>query len=179
MLQGSYLDQLHCHHCQRQSSSVRIFNSFELALPPHGRVTLDELLESWCREEFREGYICEVCHAEGRTSQKAVVVENGWPSVLVIMLKRFHGLHSKIHTRVAFPETWLPRADIRYSLQGVLVHQGASQLVGHYTAYVRDSNAIWYNCDDSLPPRALETAEELLRAEAYMLFYVRMDGPHL
>ena len=91
----------------------------------------------------------------------------------MISLKRFHGLYRKIATSVAFQENWSPRADITYSLQGVLVHRGRSQIVGHYTAYVRDSSAIWYHCDDSLPPRALETAEEALRAEAYMLFYVR------
>ena len=51
-----------------------------------------------------------------------------------------------------------------------------AQTGGHYTAYVRDETATWYHCNDNLPPRVLETPEEALHAQAYMLFYVRLDA---
>ena len=56
-----------------------------------------------------------------------------------------------------------------YHLLGVVVHHGHAG-GGHYTAFVRASNNLWYHCDDSQSPRWVPV-EEVLRAEAYMLFY--------
>ena len=150
-----------------------------LSLPELGPVTLDALLTEYCREKYLPDYTCDNCLTKGRTTEEEVFGENGWPSVLVINLKRFHGVSKKITIQVTFKETWSPGPNLTYSLRAVLVHHGGAQNAGHYTAYVRDSAAIWYHCDDRLEPRVLGTSEEALRAEAYMLFYVRLDGPQL
>ena len=43
---------------------------------------------------------------------------------------------------------------------------------GHYTAYVRASDAEWYHCDDAKPPRRCENGiADVMQAQAYMLFY--------
>ena len=64
----------------------------------------------------------------------------------------------------------------QYDLRAVLQHRGddhpTSTNSGHYTAYVRASDADWYHCDDAKPPRRCENGiADVLQAQAYMLFY--------
>ena len=97
-----------------------------------------------------------------------------WPPVLVLSLKRWtwsrvDGAPDKIDRHVSF-ETMLPVAPgTQYHLRSVVVHTGPVG-GGHYTSYVRGSDNYWYFCDDSSDPRRCPT-EEVLRAQAYMLFY--------
>ena len=60
--------------------------------------------------------------------------------------------------------------DCLYGLYAVVVHQG-SALGGHYIAYVKLCNQ-WYYTSDTSTRSATET--EVLKAEAYMLFYKRV-----
>jgi ubiquitin C-terminal hydrolase len=64
-----------------------------------------------------------------------------------------------------------------YSLQGVLVHSGASCHSGHYYSFVRGPNDIWYSMNDSfVHPIGLTT---VLRQPAYLLFYVKKQDQKL
>ena len=76
----------------------------------------------------------------------------------------------KVPTHVAF-ENVLPVDTERppYHLRGVVVHGGVAG-GGHYTAFVRAPDNFWYFCNDGRAPR-LAHIEEVLEAEAYMLFY--------
>jgi len=60
----------------------------------------------------------------------------------------------------------------------VIVHAGANSHSGHYIAYVRNlSKNEWWKMDDARVTRA--TQEEVMSAEAYMLFYRAVEHPIL
>lgn len=61
-------------------------------------------------------------------------------------------------------------------LFAVIVHAGKNSHSGHYVAYVRNiSKNEWWKMDDARVSRA--TSQEVLSAEAYMLFYRVVDHP--
>ena len=127
----------------------------------------------------------EGCRRTTTALKRDVITSNGWPTALIVTLKRFHydpasSLYHKISTAVEFPLVWTPRVHVSYTLYDVLIHHGhfvnASSLdraMGHYTANVCDTLQHWYRCDDSLQPVKLANTNEALHSEAYMLFYVK------
>jgi len=61
--------------------------------------------------------------------------------------------------------------DLKYTLYGVLVHEGWNTNYGHYSCFVRTSNGFWYHLNDN---QVAPTSEKrVLEQQAYMLFYVR------
>ncbi|KAF6004656.1 ubiquitin carboxyl-terminal hydrolase [Cyanidiococcus yangmingshanensis] len=117
------------------------------------------------------------------------------PQCLILHMKRFTQLElgyiTKIDDHIAFPAS-LRLSDLaetdaltpmdtavlestRYELCGVVEHNGTLHF-GHYVAYVRSyRNAHgdwkWFYCSDRHIRSC--TLEEVLRAQAYLLFYVR------
>jgi ubiquitin carboxyl-terminal hydrolase 16/45 len=73
-----------------------------------------------------------------------------------------------------------------YRLAGVVEHRGTGSLdEGHYVAYVRarrlgnhqqqsSCSFSWFRADDSVISQV--TLEEVLKREAYILFYERVEG---
>eukprot|EP00946_MAST-07B_sp_MAST-7B-sp1_P000583 g583.t1 len=59
-----------------------------------------------------------------------------------------------------------------YELYGVVVHAGHTIASGHYYAFVRNSNDVWYEMDDS-HTRSV-SINTVLRQQAYILFYRRV-----
>ena len=51
---------------------------------------------------------------------------------------------------------------INYELYGIIVHQGHTSIFGHYIAYVRASNGLWYKCNDSQVVQVCSSACRLL-----------------
>lgn len=119
------------------------------------------------------------CQRFGTRMQQEVVAESGFPSILTIILKRWHANHSiqKDSRHVQFPFE-LARNDLPgyngaaiYALRSVVVHDGATG-AGHYTAYSRCNSGDWfyYNDSDTSTPRACSKTT-VSQAEAFMLFY--------
>lgn len=122
-----------------------------------------------------------------RDATKSILISKA-PSVLTIHLKRFtqdaRGRFSKLNGHVSFRETihLKPYMDPRctenntfqYRLVGVVEHLGTMR-GGHYVAYVRGSkhygDCVWYHTSDAYVRQA--SLEEVLRCEAYILFYER------
>ena len=46
-----------------------------------------------------------------------------------------------------------------YDLYAVLVHQGASTRSGHYYAFIKNNNGVWYKMDDDSVTQARDDAE--------------------
>ena len=72
-----------------------------------------------------------------------------------------------------------------YQLAGVVEHRGPSMNAGHYVAYVRarrlgnqeqqsSCSSSWFWADDGHIREV--TLEEVLKREAYILFYEKMEG---
>ena len=38
---------------------------------------------------------------------------------------------------------------VGYELYGIIVHQGHTSIFGHYIAYIRAANGLWYKCNDT------------------------------
>ncbi|XP_022875024.1 ubiquitin carboxyl-terminal hydrolase 2-like [Olea europaea var. sylvestris] len=123
-----------------------------------------------------------------RDATKRIVIDKA-PFILTIHLKRFsqdaRGRLSKLNGHVNFKETidlkryMNPRCTERdvyvYRLVGVVEHLGTMRS-GHYVAYVRSSkgengDSVWYHASDAHVHEV--SLEEVLRCEAYILFYER------
>lgn len=98
---------------------------------------------------------------------------------LAIQLNRFNGDYSKINKSIKFEETMdisrivteseKPHVSLKYHLYGMIVHTGQTINDGHYMAYVKSSNGIWYCMDnDSVQVVGLQ---RLMNENPYMLFY--------
>ncbi|GMP77912.1 hypothetical protein CsSME_00034028 [Camellia sinensis var. sinensis] len=131
-----------------------------------------------------------------RDATKRILI-NKAPTILTIHLKRFsqdaRGRLSKLNGHVNFRETidLGPYMGIRctkkmdeckFRLLGVVEHLGTMR-GGHYVAYVRgkgnnrkaeneNEEDVWYHASDAYVREA--TLEEVLRCEAYILFYEKM-----
>lgn len=115
-------------------------------------------------------------------AHKSMTIETA-PNILTIHLKRFEfgGYGHKISRHVAFGTEldigpYLSKrpsagSSTVYDLYGVVVHAGHSIHSGHYYAYVKAGNGIWYRCDDE---HVSQTSEQrVLEQKAYLLFYIR------
>jgi len=104
--------------------------------------------------------------------------------ILTIQLKRFDFTRSfygggKIGKLVDFDEvlnlgpymTKTQHETPIYHLYAVLVHYGGSCNSGHYYCFVKNSNGIWYEMNDSSVSQV--SLKTVLRQPAYLLFYVR------
>ncbi|XP_031404764.1 ubiquitin carboxyl-terminal hydrolase 2-like isoform X2 [Punica granatum] len=116
-----------------------------------------------------------------RDATKRVLIFKA-PPILTVHLKRFsqdaRGRFSKLSGHVIFREMidLRPYIDSRgkgeqkcvYRLVGVVEHLGTMR-GGHYVAYIRGSGSVWYHASDALVREV--TLEEVLRCDAYILFY--------
>lgn len=77
----------------------------------------------------------------------------------------------------SFGELNVPDGDssFLYDLVGVIVHEGRSINSGHYTAYCFNTYTdSWINCNDARMANVKE--EDVLRAQAYILFYSHREA---
>lgn len=128
-----------------------------------------------------------------RDATKRILI-NRAPPILTIHLKRFsqdaRGRLNKLNGHVNFRETidlrpyinpsCIQRDKHKYRLVGVVEHLGTMR-GGHYVAYVRggakstgkaekeNEDSVWYHASDAYTREA--SLEEVLRCEAYILFY--------
>lgn len=128
-----------------------------------------------------------------RDASKRILISRA-PQVLTIHLKRFcqdvRGRLSKLNGHVKFrdtvdlkpymdPSCCKDRETYKYRLVGVVEHLG-SMRGGHYVAYVKggakgstgieeNDNCMWYHASDAYVREV--SLEEVLRCEAYILFY--------
>ncbi|KAL1561777.1 ubiquitin-specific protease ubp2 [Salvia divinorum] len=116
-----------------------------------------------------------------RDATKSILISKA-PAILTIHLKRFsqdaRGRLSKLNGHVSFRETinlkpyMDPSEDSctpSYRLVGAVEHLGTMR-GGHYVAYVRSDGA-WYHASDAYVRQV--SLDEVLRCEAYILFYER------
>ena len=131
-------------------------------------VTVEAAIEQAQEREHLNQSPCLKC---GRSLRTKMLKVGEWPSVLVLHLKRwFRGAAGarwrKKAGLIAF-EPELHRGGKAYTLRAVVVHIGNASK-GHYICY-RSFGSHWYKCDDRQVTRCVW--EDVLRAEAYILFY--------
>ncbi|KAI8390167.1 hypothetical protein BD560DRAFT_419291 [Blakeslea trispora] len=119
---------------------------------------------------------CPSCQHEGPVEGSQSIYCT--PMNLVLQLDRFHQqsknnkmvkFEERMDIRYAVTETQREHMDPVYQLYGLIVHTGQSLHDGHYVAYVKSSNGIWY-CMDNETVQVV-SLKRLLEQNAYMLFY--------
>ena len=180
---GGYLQStVTCSTCGHVS---RTFDQFlDLSLDVNKSDSLSSAFKVFTTPELLSKgnrYKCEACHRLVEAHKQFSIYKT--PEVMTIQLKRFSvnpftGQTSKLNRPVNFPECvniseWISDTNsgeaTQYRLYGVIVHEGHSCNSGHYHAFVRNSNDIWYSMNDcSVHQVSLDT---VLRQRAYILFY--------
>eukprot|EP00511_Aplanochytrium_stocchinoi_P004660 CAMPEP_0204824586 /NCGR_PEP_ID=MMETSP1346-20131115/2576_1 /ASSEMBLY_ACC=CAM_ASM_000771 /TAXON_ID=215587 /ORGANISM="Aplanochytrium stocchinoi, Strain GSBS06" /LENGTH=543 /DNA_ID=CAMNT_0051951799 /DNA_START=67 /DNA_END=1698 /DNA_ORIENTATION=- len=178
---GSLESQVQCQHCKAVSRTRDPF--LDLSLDISTAQTVDDALKHFAAKEILDvdnQWLCTKCHKKGNC-EKSMRIRNA-PNTLVIHLKRFGfgrssrklSSHTKFSTELRLDKTLFADQqsdDIRYSLYGVLVHSGITANSGHYVAYVKASNGLWYEMDDVVVRQV--GSPVVLSQNAYLLFYCR------
>jgi ubiquitin carboxyl-terminal hydrolase 22/27/51 len=178
----------------RKKKKAAAAENLKIAIP-----TLYECLKTYTTPEplSPEQYNCNECNTR-RSASKHTRIRK-LPAILCVHVKRFGGkqlstgvfLQEKYEGKLEFPlhldmgpyTTRAPPAtnganghggkadkekDYLYDLDCVVVHQGEKAQNGHYFAFCRQDNK-WFRYDDEIV--SATTTEDVLRQEAYLLFY--------
>ncbi|XP_062196784.1 ubiquitin carboxyl-terminal hydrolase 2-like [Phragmites australis] len=183
-----------CLPAEKQANLLSTQHSQNLSTPNQDRrkrvwldVSLSQLKDNQNEQRDRSG--CAI--------QTARITK--LPPVLTLHLKRYiqgdNLHHHKNEAHVSYKEyldvgrfmdpSSVDKDNPIYRLVGVVEHRGPSLDAGHYVAYVRarrlgnhqlqsSCSSSWFCANDSNISEV--TLEEVLKCEAYVLFYERMEG---
>jgi len=179
-LLSSQLDNhLTCKGCNEHHKVRESFRDFSLELEGGERGGLPVMLRRYFSDEGITA-TCEVCSRDSANLKKTLVVA---PRLLALHLKRFRWDASekkfhKINQSVTLPmeldlrEFSITKEPLRFRLHAVVVHDGTSPRSGHYVTYARrEGGDSWLLHNDSDVRAASSDWEELVRHNAYVLFY--------
>lgn len=141
---------------------------------------LNECLKKFTNIELLdELYYCNYC--EKRTKVTKNLKLNKLPKILSIQLKRFKhfGISSKLDHHIDIPlilniNDYLSNNEtiINYELFSIICHIGNVN-TGHYLAYVKNNNGLWFKFDDANVTRVSESF--IKKVNGYMLFYCMVN----
>lgn len=187
-----------CTLCQNISNSFDIFQILQLSIPIKDGVKADFTLEN-CLDDFIKSeeldednmLECSKCLQKNKANKQTLVWR--FPDIIVMQIKRFDDirLDKKITNMVSYPieldvEKYIDpkspfKVNTKYSLFGINCHinlgRGTFNTInfGHYTSIVLNRhNDTWYVFDDNNEPNEVDTSD-LITANAYLLFYRRID----
>ncbi|CAA2965689.1 ubiquitin carboxyl-terminal hydrolase 23 [Olea europaea subsp. europaea] len=178
---GCLRSQVKCMQCSYCSDKFDPF--LDLSLEIMEADSLHKALAHFTVKEQLDGgarqYQCEKCKQKVKALKQLTIYKA--PNVLTIHLKRFGSYEpgQKIDKKIEFGLTLDLKpfvtgpydGDLKYTLYGVLVHNGWSTHSGHYYCFVCTSSGMWYSLDDNQVVQVNE--RKVLQQKAYMLFYVR------
>lgn len=177
---GGYLrSRVKCLNCKGVSDTFDPY--LDITLEIKAAQTVNKALEQFVKPEQLDGensYKCSKCKKMVPASKRFTVHRSS--NVLTLSLKRFANFTGgKIAKDVKYPEY----LDIRpymsqpngepivYVLYAVLVHTGFNCHAGHYFCYIKASNGLWYQMNDSIV--STSDIRSVLSQQAYVLFYIR------
>lgn len=147
--------------------------------------TLQQCLDALIEPDSIEGFTTD---RKGSVTVSKRVEVHRLPPCLVMQLSRFAvspmtGKAVKTHKQIHFPFTlnmrpWCTQECLRdggapdgarYALCGIVVHHGQSIRSGHYVAYVKAANDLWFEVDDESSTQVSEAT--VAKQQAYLLFY--------
>ena len=194
---GRLNSEISCDNCHAISRTEEEYTSISLdfqkqkkrkkkAMPDQKIIipNVDECLRVYTAPEplSPDAYTCQSCNVP-RSASKRMRVRK-LPAILCIHVKRF-GMNpnsfqpEKYAGRIDFPlaldmtpyttdTNSKDQGRFVYDLDCVVVHQGEHAHNGHYFAYCRQDNR-WFRFDDEIV--SATTTEDVMRQEAYLLFY--------
>ena len=183
---GQTCSSVSCPKCGYKSNTFE--PSLDISLEIKSASSLSKALRLFTKSEQLNSdntYKCAGCQKSVRATKQMKVYRA--PRVLTCHLKRFDFTYRqgrKINRHVEFEEhldlgpymsASQKTVSHLYSLYGVLVHEGHSNSSGHYYAYVKAPNGLWY-CMDDTSVSSVKLAK-VLKQQAYILFYTRTSPP--
>ncbi|KAL2765988.1 ubiquitin carboxyl-terminal hydrolase 42 isoform 1 [Daubentonia madagascariensis] len=177
---GGYLrSRVKCLNCKGVSDTFDPY--LDITLEIKAVQSVNKALEQFVKPEQLDGenaYKCSKCKKMVTASKRFTIHRSS--NVLTLSLKRFANFTGgKIAKDVKYPEY----LDIRpymsqpngepiiYVLYAVLVHTGFNCHAGHYFCYIKASNGLWYQMNDSIV--STSDIRSVLSQQAYVLFYIR------
>jgi ubiquitin carboxyl-terminal hydrolase 8 len=159
----------------------------DLPILEPGRIArnLHECFNIYIKPEILEG---DNAWFNEKTGQKEDIKKQisfwNFPKILVITLKRFSpDGQQKLNSPIDFP---LENLDLSqyvcgynkdsfiYDLYGICNHMGGV-MGGHYTAFIRNSENVWYHCNDRNIEH-VENPSSIITPMAYCLFYRKKNN---
>ncbi|KDR83978.1 hypothetical protein GALMADRAFT_688867 [Galerina marginata CBS 339.88] len=126
-------------------------------------------------------YKCEKCKKHVNAEKSFTIHEA--PLVLTVHLKRFSPLGRKISHPLQYDEHLSLKPFMSagqfgptYSLYGVICHAGGGPNSGHYYAFVKCQEGLWWEMNDEVVSK---TSLPTDKKNAYMLFYIQDKGQGL
>lgn len=155
------------------------FSILSLSIPEsNNKITIYDCLDLYCKKEILEG---ENAWYNSETKQKENVKRciKFWslPEILIIDLKRWGANGRKINNIIDTPTENVDfsnyvngynASDYVYDLYGICNHSG-NTMGGHYTAFIKNANNNWYECNDTLIKEI--NNKKIITEKAYCLFY--------
>ncbi|XP_077475555.1 ubiquitin carboxyl-terminal hydrolase 36 [Stigmatopora argus] len=178
---GGYLrSRVKCSICKSVSDTYDPY--LDIAVEIRQAVNIVRALELFVKPDVLNGenaYMCAKCKKKVPATKRFTVHRAS--NVLTLSLKRFANFSGgKITKDVGYPEflnirPYMSQSSgdpVRYGLYAVLVHSGYSCHAGHYYCYVKASNGLWYQMNDSSVHSS--NIKVVLNQQAYVLFYLRI-----
>ncbi|KAL7318090.1 hypothetical protein PS15m_004356 [Mucor circinelloides] len=173
---GGYIQKkLECPSCNKFENMYDAFLDLSLDLTQCS--TVERCLTKHFKQPVSASRECSSCQHEGEQIGAQSIYKS--PMTLVLQLKRFNmdADSTKINKFVKFEEsmdikrviTANETVNTKYNLYAAIVHTGQTINDGHYMAYVKSSNGIWY-CMDNENVQVV-SVKRLLEEKPYMLFY--------
>ena len=173
---GGYIQKkLECPSCNKFEN---VYDSFlDLSLDLTQCSTVERCLTKHFKQQVLAFKECSSCQHEGNQKGTQSIYKS--PMTLALQLRRFNtdADTTKINKFVKFDEsmdikrviTENETVNTKYNLYAAIVHTGQTINDGHYKAYVKSSNGIWY-CMDNDNVQVV-SVKRLLEEKPYMLFY--------
>ncbi|KAK2502945.1 hypothetical protein MC885_020590 [Smutsia gigantea] len=168
-----------CLNCKGVSDTFDAY--LDITLEIKTAQSINKALEQFVKPEQLDGdnsYKCSKCKKMVPASKRLTIHRSS--NVLTISLKRFANYAGgKIVKDVKYPEyldirPYMSQSNgepIIYVLYAVLVHSGFNCHAGHYFCYIKASNGLWYQMNDSTV--STSDIRSVLNQQAYVLFYIR------
>jgi ubiquitin C-terminal hydrolase len=134
-----------CTNCNHISKSTDLDNKLYLTLD-NNIDNLNDLIQNYKYEILDDDnkYKCEKCHKYNNAIIKKDILK--LPKYLIITLKRYSNLNSKINNQIQMYE-YMNIHNKDYELRGFVYHSGSTN-GGHYVYYGKIRNS-WYLYNDS------------------------------
>lgn len=193
LFSGLLRSRLTCLVCKHTSDTFDPFMDLPLDLTSS---SISGCLSGFVKPEILKGkdayWTCEKCRKRVETKKEVRIERAPW--ILVVQLKRF-GFQKGMGAKITRPVTVERELDIskfttagekangapvpaqNYELYALTLHHGHSLRSGHYTAYVKAANGIWYHMDDERRSQVgWERVQQAGASGAYLAWYVRRGG---
>lgn len=183
ILGGALGSETTCSWCGTTCEAAEFMPS--LSVPTNDARTIEEALQKYVDFGKVEGLLhCEKCQMKTPAVKRYfirrapnVFLLNLLPRYRVFPNGRMEKDEPDAYARISeildlAPYMVHPKNDccsVLYTLTGVIVHKGRSTRAGHYVAFVKGKNGIWFRKDDEMSVQV--PLSTVLKQNAYILFY--------